>query len=196
MIDEKPTGLRERKRKETLDRIASAGLKLFIQHGYDSTTLDDIAEAAGISRRTFFYYFKSKEDVLLAQDRSNFMEALRPAILAEPTEARPLVVARKCMLAVVSKYETSESIKVDQLLRSTEVLRLRKEAHFVELEHELADAFFTKWPAAARRDELRVAAMIVMGTLRLALKSWRESEGKSALADQLARGFDLLESQI
>jgi len=194
MMDGKPEGLRERKRKETLERIARTGLKLFIENGYDETTLEAIAAAAGISRRTFFYYFKSKEDVLLAHDRSNFMEVLRPAILAEPSDTRPIDVARKCLLAFASQYETKESIIVDRLLRSTEALRLRKEAHFVEFEHELAEIFYTKWPAAERRDSLRVAAMLVMGTLRLALDAWREKGGKRSLAGQIARSFDLLES--
>ena len=49
-------------------------LKLFVKNSYDGTTLDAIAQAAGISRRTFFYYFKSKEDVLLAAHDSGFRE--------------------------------------------------------------------------------------------------------------------------
>ena len=62
----KPEGLRERKRRQTLQRIAEVGLSLFLRKGYEATTLDEIAAAAGISRRTFFYYFKSKDEVLLA----------------------------------------------------------------------------------------------------------------------------------
>ena len=69
-------GLRERKRRETLQRIAEAGLKLFVTNGYDATTLETIAEAAGISRRTFFYYFKSKEDILLAW-QGGLIQAIR-----------------------------------------------------------------------------------------------------------------------
>ena len=60
----KKEGLRERKRRETLQRIAEVGLKLFSEHGYEATTLEAIAEAAGIPPRTFFYYFKTKDEVL------------------------------------------------------------------------------------------------------------------------------------
>ena len=56
--DETPVGPRERKRQQTLARIAEAGLKLFIENGYEATTLDAIAAAAGISRRTFFLLFE------------------------------------------------------------------------------------------------------------------------------------------
>jgi AcrR family transcriptional regulator len=56
----KKNGLRARKRRETRQRIAETGLKLFVRKGYDATTLEAIAAAAGISARTFFYYFKTK----------------------------------------------------------------------------------------------------------------------------------------
>jgi AcrR family transcriptional regulator len=49
-------GLAERKQGETLDRIGEAGLELFVAKGYEATTLGDMAAAAGISRRTLFYY--------------------------------------------------------------------------------------------------------------------------------------------
>ncbi len=57
-------GVRERKRRETRQRIAETALRLFLANGYENTSLDTIAAEAGISRRTFFSYFKSKEDIL------------------------------------------------------------------------------------------------------------------------------------
>ena len=60
----KPGGLRERKRNELYDRIVRVGYKLFLKRGYETTTIDMIAHEAKISRRTFFHYFPSKEDVL------------------------------------------------------------------------------------------------------------------------------------
>src|SRR5271154_3307381 len=60
----KPAGLRERKRNELYDRIVRIGHKLFLAQGYETTTIEMIAEEAKISRRTFFHYFPTKEDVL------------------------------------------------------------------------------------------------------------------------------------
>ncbi|MFF5010942.1 TetR family transcriptional regulator [Streptomyces phaeochromogenes] len=57
-------GLRERKRRETRQRITHVGMRLFLTNGFDATTLDMIAAAADVSRRTFFSYFDSKDDVL------------------------------------------------------------------------------------------------------------------------------------
>ena len=55
-------GLREKKRRETKLRIAESALNLFIVNGFEATTLDEIAKEAAISRRTFFSYFKSKDE--------------------------------------------------------------------------------------------------------------------------------------
>ncbi len=53
-----PAGLRERKRTETHARIQAEAIRLFLERGFETTTLDDIAEAAGVSRRSLFHYFE------------------------------------------------------------------------------------------------------------------------------------------
>ena len=75
-----PEGLRERKQRETRRRIAETGLKLFLANGYDATTLDAIAEAADISRRTFFSYFKSKEEIMLVWQAGAWCALIRLAV--------------------------------------------------------------------------------------------------------------------
>ena len=189
-------GLRDRKRKELFNRIARTSLTLFIEKGYEATTLDEIANAAGISRRTFFYYFKSKEEVLLAYESSGFATALSPAILAETSARDPLRVARASFIKLAAKYETEEAIVADRLLRATEALRLRKDGLFVQLEQSLAEAFRTRWPDPARHDELRLTAMIAMGALRLALDEWRGEDAARPLAWHLQRAFALLEETL
>ena len=52
-----PPGLRERKRQQTRERLTRAAMALFLERGFEATTLDDIAAAADISRRSFFHYF-------------------------------------------------------------------------------------------------------------------------------------------
>jgi AcrR family transcriptional regulator len=183
----KKEGRRERKRLETLRRIAETGLKLFIAHGYEGTTLEAIAEAAGISRRTFFYYFKSKEEVLLAWQGSGFVETLRPAMLEESPHQAPLDAVRHCLLKLISRYETKESIIVDRLLRSTEALRARKQAIFIEMEEALFAAMLQLWPQPQRRTTLRMVAMVSMGAMRLAVEDWRHAGAKRSLAEYLTR---------
>ena len=192
----KKEGRRERKRLETLRRIAETGLKLFIAHGYEGTTLEAIAEAAGISRRTFFYYFKSKEEVLLAWQGSGFVEALRPAMLEESPHQAPLDAVRHCLLKLISRYETKESIIVDHLLRSTEALRARKQAVYVDMEQALLGAMCELWPEPKRRASLQIVAMVSIGAMRLAMETWRQENGKRSLAKYLRESFATLKAEI
>jgi AcrR family transcriptional regulator len=193
---ERPQGLRERKRRETSERIIEKGLKLFVKNGYEATTIDAIAEAAGISRRTFFYYFKSKEDVLLAARDSGFREALKPTMLDESPDQAPLDAAQKCLVKLASRYETKESVVFDRLMQSTEALRARKEAVFVETEQILLEAMCELWPAPGRRDGLRLVAMVAMGTLRLALDKWKQNDAAHSLAFYIRQSFALLAKQF
>jgi AcrR family transcriptional regulator len=195
-LSERPPGLRERKRQETAERIIDKGLKLFVRDGYEATTLDAIAEAAGISRRTFFYYFKSKEDVLLAARDSGFRAALKPAMLEESSAQAPFVAIQKCLIKLASRYETKESVVFDRLMQSTAALRARQEAGFVETERVLLEAMCELWPAPGRREALRLVAMVAMGTLRLALERWKQDDAARPLAHYLRQSFSLLAKQF
>ena len=194
-IEKTPTDLRERKRRLTLDRIAEVGLKLFAENGYEATTLDAIAAASGISRRTFFYYLKSKEDVLLAHESGNFPQALRPTFLKQSPKQSPINAARKTFVALASMYETRESIIADRILRSIEPLRLRKEALLVQMEELLAEAMYEMWPDRSQRPALRMAAMMAIGTLRFAKDNWRKDEAAHPLTHYIDEAFDLLSHQ-
>jgi AcrR family transcriptional regulator len=194
-IEKTSNDLRERKRRLTLDRIAEVGLKLFVENGYEATTLDAIAAASGISRRTFFYYLKSKEDVLLAHESGNFPQALRPTFLKQSPKQPPLNAARKTFLALASMYETKESIIADRILRSIEPLRLRKEALLVQMEELLAEAMYEMWPDRSKRPALRMAAMMAIGTLRFAKDNWRKDDAAHPLTHYIDEAFDLLSHQ-
>jgi len=58
------SGLRERKKAATRLAIHEAGLRLFAERGFAGTTVDDIADAAGVSRATVFSYFPTKEEIV------------------------------------------------------------------------------------------------------------------------------------
>jgi AcrR family transcriptional regulator len=184
-------GLRARKRRETRQRIAETGLRMFIANGFDATTLDAIAEAANISRRSFFHYFQSKEAVLEGWE-SEADEAFRAAMVAQPPDAAPLVVVRDGMLSVISRYQTDQAIAIDRLLRSTEALRARKTASYEHKERVVLAALTERWPDPAKLPSLRVTAMIGVGALRLAAEAWSAEGGTRSLADYVTDTFAVL----
>lgn len=188
-------GLRERKRRETLQRIAETGLRLFIANGYEATTLDAIAEASGISRRTFFYYFNSKEEILLAW-QSGLPDVVRAAVQSESTVQSPLDTVRNALLKLTAHYNSDQAIAVDRVLRSTEQLRASNQAKYLQLEQAAFEALCDLWPQPKRRKALRVVAMVAVGALRLAIDTWADEGGKKPLAKYLEEAFASLKVEL
>ncbi|OON71499.1 TetR family transcriptional regulator [Streptomyces tsukubensis] len=97
-------GTRALNRKRTRDTLVHAALDLFLRHGYDETTVEEISAVAAVSQRTFFRYFDSKEDVALS-----FQEALEQqliqALRARPAEEPPLTALRQASLVTWGNLE-------------------------------------------------------------------------------------------
>lgn len=77
----------DRTRRRVQEEVVDAALALFLEHGFDETTVDQVVAAAGISRRSFFRYFGTKEDIVfgdLAEQGPVILEALRERPDDEP----------------------------------------------------------------------------------------------------------------
>ena len=190
------TGLRERKRQDTFERIAEASLRLFVAKGFEHTTLDEIAAAAGISRRTFFYYYKSKDDVLVGLQCDGFTRVLETAFDGVTPDQSPFDAVTRVLPELVAAFETPETRLITDIMRSTDALRVRKQAGYVEMEAALQAALERAWPAREQRPLLSLVATASISVLRLALDQWYEDGGKRPLADYARDGFALLRSSL
>ena len=189
-------GLRERKRRETRQRIAETGLRLFLANGYENTTLDTIAEEAGISRRTFFSYFKSKEDILFVWESGGW-DVVRQDLLNVSPDEHPLDAARDVFIRRLAHYTNNEMRAIDRLLRSSESLRARKQAFYEEQEQALFATLCEVWRHPQRRPALRMVAMACIGVVRLSLEVWSQQDTTNQpLADVLQEGFASLKLGI
>lgn len=188
-------GLRERKRRETLQRITEAGVRLFIAKGYEATTLDAIAAEAGIARRTFFYYFKSKDDILLSL-QSGFDDWIAEAMRDEPLDKRPLHAARDAIVKICARYPAEDMLAIDRLMRSSEAVMARKQASYMQQEKALLAALRERWPAPERESALRLVAMLAIGAVRLATETFSRERGKRSLVALLHEAFDTLEAEL
>ena len=184
-------GTRERKRIETLQRITEAAIRLFGKHGYEATTLDAIAAEAGISRRTFFHYFKSKDEILLSMQQA-LGDMLVVAISQQPTTLRPIEATRNVLLGLSAPYPPEELLAIDRLMRSSEAVQARKQASYVRAEQMLYAAMADRW--SAPEAELRLVALLTIGAMRLSLDAFSRSNGTRPISELLRESFDALEA--
>jgi len=192
---EKTEGLRARKRRQTRQRLTEVGLKLFLDQGYEATTLDQIAAAAGVSRRTIFHYFAQKEDILLAW-KAGLGDAMRVAILAQRPGRAPLDLVLAAFLQLAGQFQAEDHIRIERLLASTERLDASKHAKYAQQEQAVFEALVELSPAPERRDRLRLVAMAAVGALRVAFERWAERAGAEPLADHLRHAFAELKAEV
>ncbi len=188
-------GLRERKKRETKKRITESGIVLFLQKGFDHTTLDEIAAAAGISRRTFFYYFTSKDEILLSL-QSGIGEMLADAVRKAPATSKPLDAVRDAVVSVCNAIPTNDMIEMDRLMRTSPSVQARKQVSYVQQEGEIYEALKERWPEPERSTALRVVAMLSVGAMRIAGDIFNLEKGARPMAELLIEAFDSVVREV
>jgi AcrR family transcriptional regulator len=180
------TGRREQKREETRRRLMREGQRLFAAQGFDRTSVDEIAAAAGVSRRTFFHYFDSKEDVVLSR-HDDFERALMEAIRTAPPQAPLLAVAEQAVIAAFAMFDADEVELLEQLKRDTPALRARDHGKYERLERAIAGALAER--AGASPDDLRTRmdAMLVAGMLRVGASGWVSAAAAGVPVEEYVR---------
>jgi AcrR family transcriptional regulator len=163
-------GLRARKRQQTRDRLTRAAMALFLERGFEATTLDDIATAADISRRSFFHYFASKEDVVFAW-QEEITTALITAVAARPAGESMLAAAENAISAMARQLEPGEAIAMARLKRDNPALQARDQVKYEKLERALADAL-GKRGHKTEKLQARLVAMIATGAMRIGGELW------------------------
>ena len=105
--------------------IAAVGMELFVRQGYEQTTVDQIASSAGISRRSFFRYFPTKEDVLLGELLARG-RLLADVIASRPATERPWDAMRAALLTIRDSLPPVEQeLEIGRLLYDVPALHAR-----------------------------------------------------------------------
>ncbi|MBB6000511.1 TetR family transcriptional regulator [Streptomonospora salina] len=187
---------RERKKARTRERIQGEALRLFGEQGYDATTVTQIAAAAGVSHTTFFRYFPTKEDVVLADG----YDPLIDAALRNRPESEDLVErvrnATAEGLAAVGGSDRDALLARVRLLLSAPSLRSRlweqMQGTRALLERALAG---TDDPAAVPR-RVRVVAAACLAVLTTAITEWADGDGRADLAEIVDDAFAQLRAEL
>lgn len=184
-------GLRERNRARTHARIRREAQAAFAARGFDAVTVEEVAEAAEVSRSTLFRYFPTKEDLVLGGDAAR-LDALRDGFLDRPVGEPVLVSLRAALVALAAAYEgdREELLARYRLIRATPALSDRLFEHQSAREDALAAVIAERVPGDDLRP--RVLAAAGMAVVRVAMRTWLTTESDRTLAEVAGEALDAL----
>ena len=186
-------GLRERKKARTREAIIDAALDLFESKGYDHTTVDDIAAAADVSPRTFFRYFESKLDLIMARSGDKHT-SLGPSIAARPA-GEGILDAVRAVVREDLEAQLADPLVVRefQVMLTTPSLRNLAREHFYEEEAEMVGAVAERLGLDADDLTAQVAAGVIASALWITVNRWTaEGTDVENLQPMLDESFELL----
>ncbi|MFN3353114.1 MAG: TetR/AcrR family transcriptional regulator [Brevundimonas sp.] len=164
-------GLRDRKRRETHARIQGAALRLFMTHGFEAVTLDQIAEAAGVSRRSLFHYFASKEEMALAA-KVEIAPRLAEAVARRPADEPLLDMAEGALSDMARDFQGAEARALARLISTTPTLQAGDHAKYAALETTLATAIAERTDRARDDAEIIAVSAAAIAIMRHATEAW------------------------
>ncbi|MGW0712153.1 TetR/AcrR family transcriptional regulator [Streptomyces sp. NPDC002643] len=185
MEQRKPT-LRDRKRLAVQEEVQAVAVDLFVANGYESTTVDQIAAAAGLSPRSFFRYFAGKEAVVTHMlDKAG--TDIAAALTARPSEEEPWYALRRSFDDVIEALTVGDqALAMMRLIYDTQVLyasHLHQQAQWNEA---IAEALLPRLAEAPSGDEprLRAGALAAAGVacFEYARREWVACDGKRPVA--------------
>ncbi|MEU2787144.1 TetR family transcriptional regulator [Streptomyces sp. NPDC007110] len=173
------------------DALVAAAFRLFLERGYEQTTVDDIVALAGVGRRSFFRYFPSKEDVVFP-DHERSLADMEAFLAASDDSHEP--VRRVCDAArlVLGLYAENPTFSVQRYRLTKRVPGLRAYELSVVWRYERALAEYLRARFAGRREgTLRadVIAAAVVAAHNNALRSWLRSDGKGDAGAEVDRAL-------
>jgi AcrR family transcriptional regulator len=182
-------GLRERKKHRTTLALQDAAYRLFAEKGYRQTTVDDIAAAAGVSTRTYYRYYKNKEDVVL-RPLGDSLEHYREILAGRPSSEPAMQALQESFMEFTSEVEDPVMRKRLELVAKEPELQRGAFALGTQWQNKITSDLVVKAPAGQtdRRNLWLAAGMGItlwIGSLRL----WVESGSKRALTDIVADTF-------
>ncbi|WP_369158051.1 TetR/AcrR family transcriptional regulator [Streptomyces sp. R02] len=186
-------GLRERKKIRTREAIRSAAYALIEQQGYDSTTVEQIAERAEVSPSTVFRYFPAKEDIVVTDEYDEPLLAelaARPA--GEPWTDSVRYVIREAVRLALTEQPGTTRLRA-RLMLEVPAVRARMRETLTGTGRTLAEAVAGRTGLAPEGLEVRVHVMSLIGGLLEAALYWAEHGHQEDYADLADRAIDVIE---
>lgn len=155
------------------DRLAGAALELFEERGYEQTTVDDIAERAGVGRTTFFRVFGSKEDVIFPH-HEQLLDAVRNRLAAGTPQTAAVAVVEAARLVMRHYLHEGDVARGRYRLTSSVPALRHREIAGMQAYQRLFREFIAGWLADREDAELRaeLIAAVVVTAHNYVLRQW------------------------
>jgi AcrR family transcriptional regulator len=186
-----PETLRARRKRRTAEAIVTSGLRLFEERGFEQTTIEQIAEAAEISRRTFFRYFTDKEELFFAEDE-RLLDVIDETLEQAPAGESVLDLAHRAThaLAAQSVADPKRRVARERLIAATPALLARRMAKNLRWEQAINERLlqrgFTEWEAL-------LLPKIALACFQAAYERWVR-DPRQDLASLVDESFAVVES--
>ena len=177
-------GLRERTRRAVRTELTDVAMDLFLRNGFDATTVDEIAATAGISRRSLFRYFASKEAIIF-DNLQDIGEQLAEALAQRPLAEDPWTSLRRTFELIIAfnQEDPERTLGFYLMLEETPALKARYYEQQMRWQELLVPDIAVRLGQPEGEDEYGACAAAVVGAalacLFAANNAWRHSEGKA-----------------
>ncbi|CAL9670816.1 MULTISPECIES: TetR/AcrR family transcriptional regulator [Streptomyces] len=164
-------------------RLKRAALELYLEHGYDNVTVTDIAERAGLTRRSYFRYFPDKREVLFGGSE-RLPPALAEAVLAADPDAAPLAAALDALSRVGTRLleQVQDVAERRAVIDASPELQERERTKAAAVTRALRDALVQRQVEAETAELVAQLATVAFGH---AFRQWIDAEGRTSFGSCL-----------
>jgi AcrR family transcriptional regulator len=188
---------RTRRKLATHRALAYAARQLVMERGLAAVTIEEIADAAGVSPRTFFNYFSCKEEAIVGVDPS-VLTALAEEIEARPADESPVTAISAVLVAANDLPDTASRWMVrTELMRRHPELVPRHMAGLVQLEAALTGAVARRLGVDPNADPFpALVVATAVAALRSTMEWWHDNGRPVPLSDALHQAFNTLDAGL
>lgn len=192
---------RQRKKGETKENIYKTAVELFLEKGYDKTTIEEITEKADVAKGTFFNHFPSKDAILfyLGEKRLVLLDKVLEDKLIEIQSAKEKLFEYFRILARFNEEEKEIThLIVIEIFKNADLLKLSEEKSIVNFQMVLAKII----NEGKKREEFRpdvnttYVADILAGVYFYTLFSWLQGKLSKSLTSELLGRIEVIKNGI
>jgi AcrR family transcriptional regulator len=169
--------VRQGKKQLARTALSKAAMALFAERGFDATTIDAIAERVGVSRRTFFRYFASKEDAAFPESDARLLQ-FRVLLTQHSVESRGFAAVKSACLTMAAFFMGNrvERVRRQKIVDQSDALRAYQSRTDDALEALIAEALTPAHPDVREILQAKVIAAATLAAIRVAMREWYDRE--------------------